>query len=483
MPGTDASAAPLIVSLPDGRELRYSTGFYLGRDASCDVQLADAQVSRRHAEVYCAQGRWLIRDLQSSNGLFVNGARVADAPIGAGVTVQLGAAGPTVQIRPESPQTVRMPARTPESASESIDALEQRYFGSGDDDESVGGRTLMIRRAYKRLQAQQRRRQGWIIAVVSMVALAIGAYALYEHRQLNAQEQRAQDTFYAMKALEVSYTQLQQRAAAAGANPTNQEMSAYMAEREQLETNYDAYAARLYDRHLNEKERLILRVTRLFGECELAAPPDYIREVNRYIQQWQTTGRFMRDVKLAQDLGYTRTIANTFMAEGLPPQYFYLAMQESNFDAFNVGPPTHWGFAKGMWQFIPETGARYGLRIGPLSQVARVDAQDDRFNFNKATVAAAKYVKDIYSTDAQASGLLVMASYNWGENRVIDLIRTMPPNPRDRNFWQLLAKYGNRLPAQTYDYVFNIVSAAVIGENPRLFGFNLDNPLAFAEPH
>ena len=33
------------------------------------------------------------------------------------------------------------------------------------------------------------------------------------------------------------------------------------------------------------------------------------------------------------------------------------------------------------------------------------------------------------------------------------------------------------MPTQTYDYVFYIVSAAVIGENPRLFGFPFDNPL------
>ena len=180
----------------------------------------------------------------------------------------------------------------------------------------------------------------------------------------------------------------------------------------------------------------------MFGECELAAPPDYIREVTRYIQRWQQTGRFAHAVKLAQDLGYTRTIANAFMAEGLPPQYFYLAMQESSFDRFVIGPPTRWGIAKGMWQFIPETGAEYGLKIGPMFQAPKVDPEDERFNWNKATVAAAKYVKDIYSTDAQASGLLVMASYNWGEHRVIDLVRTMPQNPRDRNFWQLLAKHG-----------------------------------------
>ena len=55
-----------------------------------------------------------------------------------------------------------------------------------------------------------------------------------------------------------------------------------------------------------------------------------------------------------------------------------------------------------------------------------------------ATKAAARYLKDLYSTDAQASGLLVMASYNWGEVQVLPLIQSLPNNPRDRNFWKLL---------------------------------------------
>jgi hypothetical protein len=85
------------------------------------------------------------------------------------------------------------------------------------------------------------------------------------------------------------------------------------------------------------------------------------------------------------------------------------------------------------------------------------------------------------ATDAQGSGLLVMASYNWGEDRVIRLIQSMPVNPRERNFWQLLTKYRDRIPQETYDYVFYIISAAVIGENPRLFGFDFDNPLTHLE--
>ena len=128
-------------------------------------------------------------------------------------------------------------------------------------------------------------------------------------------------------------------------------------------------------------------------------------------------------------------------------------------------------------------GHRHALRpaIGPLSKVQGPDKDDERLDWEKATPAAARYLKDIYATDAQASGLLVIASYNWGEQRVIDLLKTMPLDPRERNFWKLLEKYRGRIPLQTYDYVFSIVAAAVIGENPRLFGFPLDSPLAALE--
>ena len=68
-----------------------------------------------------------------------------------------------------------------------------------------------------------------------------------------------------------------------------------------------------------------------------------------------------------------------------------------------------------------------------------------------------------------------MASYNWGEGNVINRIRSMPLNPEDRNFWKLIASY--EIPQETYDYVLYIFSAAVIGQNPKLFGFNFDNPL------
>jgi hypothetical protein len=81
-------------------------------------------------------------------------------------------------------------------------------------------------------------------------------------------------------------------------------------------------------------------------------------------------------------------------------------------------------------------------------------------------------LKDIYRSDAQASELLVIASYNWGEHRVVKFLHTLPANPRDRNFWLALTKHRDKIPQETYDYVFHIFSADVIGEDPKRFGAN-----------
>ena len=56
----------------------------------------------------------------------------------------------------------------------------------------------------------------------------------------------------------------------------------------------------------------------------------------------------------------------------------------------------------------------------------------------------------------------------------------MPANPRERNFWKVLAKHRTRA-GRNLRLRFRIVSAAVIGENPRLFGFQFDSPLKSLE--
>src|SRR5690606_6278934 len=245
-------------------------------------------------------------------------------------------------------------------------------------------------------------------------------------------------------------------------------------------------------RKLSPEEREIYRVARIFNESEFTMPAGFVREIKGVIRQWQSSGRFEHALRTAEQNGYTRTIVRTMQHYGLPPEFFYLAMQESNFNPCAVGPETRWGIAKGMWQFIPTTGRAYGLVIGPRADVRVCDLDDERHDFARATDAAARYLLYIYSELAQASGLLAMASYNWGEHRVIrnldrmpetplDLVRRdvegIPQNPQQRTYWHFLNEYRDRMPEETKGYVLHIFAAAVIGQNPRLFGFDFDNPL------
>jgi hypothetical protein len=75
---------PPAASLTGGRLL-------LGRSPSCGLVFADDTVSRRHAELRLHEGRWILRDLGSSNGTWVNGRQVMEAEVAPGDEIHLGA--------------------------------------------------------------------------------------------------------------------------------------------------------------------------------------------------------------------------------------------------------------------------------------------------------------------------------------------------------------------------------------------------------
>ena len=75
-----------------GTVLASATGgrLVLGRSSGCQLVFADDTVSRRHAELRMVHGRWILRDLGSSNGTWVNGRQVMEAEVTPGDRVQLG---------------------------------------------------------------------------------------------------------------------------------------------------------------------------------------------------------------------------------------------------------------------------------------------------------------------------------------------------------------------------------------------------------
>jgi hypothetical protein len=68
-----------------------SSGGVIGRSRDCDVVLSDQNVSRRHAEVRPSGGKWIVKDLGSTNGVKVNGRRITGPQsLKPGDTIELG---------------------------------------------------------------------------------------------------------------------------------------------------------------------------------------------------------------------------------------------------------------------------------------------------------------------------------------------------------------------------------------------------------
>ena len=85
---TDTKA---IVSLDDRRYVLDGPSATLGRSKDCDCVLRDPNVSRRHAELRRGTtGDWQVVDLNSTNGVKVNGRRVDNSRLSPGDDVTLG---------------------------------------------------------------------------------------------------------------------------------------------------------------------------------------------------------------------------------------------------------------------------------------------------------------------------------------------------------------------------------------------------------
>jgi peptidoglycan lytic transglycosylase D len=485
-PGDDVAPpgmlAPMtvVVSAAGGarRELSFDRPFRIGRGGECEVCVQGNKVSRAHAEIVARDGGWWVRDLASTNGTFLDGQRVTLAPVPERAVLQLGDDEPRLLLR--TGDEGRGPSDVTQVGALRTESYYVNHYLDGSKGSMVGPRTIMIRQAFRDVMRKRRRRYVLAIAAVATLFAAAAAVSLYQHAQLAKQRAIAEDIFYQMKSVELQLAQLEARVGPSPDAATGAELSADRSRLAGLERSYDSFLTELgvYGPRLTREQRLIMRIARVFGECELTMPPGLGSEVDRYITWWKSNTRLPDAIARATANGYASDVVTAMTRRHLPPQFFYLALEESDFKADLCGPQTRYGIPKGAWQFVPETALAYGLHTGPLYLLPLPDPRDQRQDFARATDAAARYLFDIYTKEAQASGLLVVASYNWGEGNIQSLIRSMPENPRQRNMWRLIEDHRKQIPRETYDYVFRVFSAAVIGEDPHLFGFAFDNPLA-----
>jgi len=157
---------------------------------------------------------------------------------------------------------------------------------------------------------------------------------------------------------------------------------------------------------------------------------------------------------------YFPYIENTLAQNNMPDDLKYLAIAES---ALLPHAGSSQG-AVGYWQFIKQTGLRYGLTID--------ENIDERRNFFASTRAAAAYLQDLH--DLFGSWTLAAAAYNMGEAGLQE----------DKTIQKVDSYYEFYLPPETERYIFKIISIKLIFSNPSRYGFHLQEddyyqPLTF----
>ncbi|MFP5080448.1 lytic transglycosylase domain-containing protein [Pedobacter sp. JCM 36344] len=145
-------------------------------------------------------------------------------------------------------------------------------------------------------------------------------------------------------------------------------------------------------------------------------------------------------------------------AYGIPEDFKYVPLVESGLKA-GVSSKG----ATGFWQFMPGTARDYGLKVN--SKI------DERKNLRKSTIAACKYIKELYSIFD--SWTLAAAAYNVGDNHM----RKQIDRQNQDNYFKM------RLNSETGGYVYKLISMKEIVEDPERYGFDLPKSLlAYHKP-
>ena len=217
-----------------------------------------------------------------------------------------------------------------------------------------------------------------------------------------------------------------------------------------------------------QSPQLLWRFKTLFARNDVADDPrDAIEElgehlshiplirtprVERHIQYFRTSKRDHFDQWLVRLNHYKPMVEKIFAQFQLPTDLIFLSLVESGFN------PKAYSRARaaGPWQFMKMTGRHYGLRVDKYV--------DERRDPIKSTVAAARYLRDLY--DIFGTWPLAMAAYNAGERKIQRALR----KAKAETFWEIAqTRYIRR---ETREYVPRFMAAAIIARNPDLYGFD-----------
>ena len=312
-------------------------------------------VSSQHAVIEREEdGGFRIKDLNSTNGLFLNGAETATARLAEGALIELGRGGPRFRFTLHSEgadsvfrhaveATARIGGTATKLAAEAVEAVrrpsryKQRLFLA-----AAAVSVLLLAAAYWRSQRAAERHKELTLAIFDTEALIEAGAPELEELIASSDELRQE-----LASLEDSIWL---------------ELAGVARERSFVEL---------------ELERLLEE----FGAERYSVPGELVRDVDSFIERFQNEDRRVMERAFSAAADRFDMMREQFEKENLPPDLAYLVLIESSL----LNGRSSSAGAAGLWQLRPPTARQFGLRV---------DGEvDERLDPAKSTAAAAKYLK------------------------------------------------------------------------------------------
>jgi len=505
----------------------------LGRDRSACLVHADPDddpsISRVHARVWFDGRHWQIKDEHSANGIRVDGEIVSHALLSQGSVVELS---PSVALRfelvsdpPTASSDLQLPDenQTIERTGEFV-AEPTIYGGGGFEKESFAPPPVREDRKRRATAVQQEiKMYRLLVASLACILLLVGGTWLAREAHLKrtrvallarsaAAVEAASEAVFSTAASDdwINREETTTTIDEEGQEVVKTEIVRYLPEEkkaerlsaiEELMAAAEAETAfskktgeEIFAKNLS-KDPFEAHIQQLMGELtgtptNMRIPGDFLDLVKFKVGQklrsshkgrWSSRDAYCRLQGIQTELEETLSTEVAALRKkrqggslnerqsSIVKDLIFVAWVESQY----IPTQCSIAAARGMWQFIPSTGRRYGLRAEGNF--------DERCNWRKATVAAAGYFEFLLN-EFNGYPFLALAAYNAGENRVGKVLKNPKVPKHLANFYGFTA--AGVLPDETRNYVPSIVASAFVGNNydKALSAWNSANPQKKIKP-
>lgn len=467
----------IIRGIDLGKRYTLSEGVVtIGRSEDNLIKLNENEllVSNHHAILYIYPDNFYIQDINSRNGTYLNAKRISLNEITLNDVIGFGEKGPLMKLlcttdditRNDPDQQIEISCLNDRSSLESVSVytteIEHKILNNSINTDELSNlmhqstllEKILLKGNLSETQsnplfstygAHLKNRYRMIILTCSIILLSFSAIVYLTIR------------FFRIKSTQGTISELQK------VKKTNDSLKIEPNHSNQLDLFRSLFNASDYPPIYKDTiEFFLYEILYGLGYTDYQIPPQMTEAVKRHLATYSQTRRSMTGRLLKRKELYFPMIQKIFAEKNIPSQLAYISMLESG---FNPKALSHAG-ARGLWQFMPHTAQKYGLKIDTFS--------DERIDPQKATYAAAEYLKDLIGIfGANSSIMLVMAAYNAGEKRIMDALRKIDDPIRNRDFWYIYQM--GYLSEETNEYIPMILALMIIDNNREYFGFSNRN--------